>query len=876
MKRFAPPSIPAAPAHLPPIWLLFGLLWTMVLPGRSDDRLMGIWALDEGFQTIELTFRSDGRYQMDTRSTDPLFDFSWTERGRYRTEPASASLELWPYEYFGEPSGRSYEFALEGEALTLIRAEFDIRQTYRFRPGSRAEVLARESVLPDPVGRWRRTIPNAGVDEYTFRPGGYYHLVRRHEGDAFPPEWIRGRYERDGTRLRLRPYSGIEVERELDFFGNTLTLIRNEPLSGEALSFEAVPGSGAEVRDEAAAAEAFLARAGWQVGRWEVRDPFLLVDLTFRPDGHYIAVHSTEFLRGIVRGRYVLEGRRIRLLPFVGQDPHARSNGEFGKVEATRELDFHDGQLQFIDLGALSQSVVLARKRPASEAEVIETSRLAREQRAHEDWAVGTWEVRDALGWMQFTFRPDGRYLAQSGTDGVPGQVERGRYRIGPDKLTLAPYAGLGAARGFELDLYDGDLFLAGDLARLVVARKLPGSAAEVTARTRAPVALEGERGTILGRWTARLPGQSAALVFRDDGQFRLDRCGQQVLSRDYGLYRVDMAARTLVVDSRLAPVQTRSLDFYGDTLTIHGGLEPPSTYVVGRGTVDADLAASFAADQAREEIDAAWLARVPVGPRDPRGATPPTGNLPPDPNPERVFPDATVLSSYRLYRRLIPGFVHFNVQGTIRSVAIVNTREWHFFPHGRVLVRFKNHYAGPFYPTTLAEVSDTWGAYRVGPQPGERDILHLYADNTLEIETDAGEGAAMTLEDGRRQLFWEKDPLLLGEWASEQRPEPCSSPAGADPGLMNTGVALTTRLAPDEIPEADPVLLGIARSSSGELELHGTTGEAGWVVIDRARSLSEPVAWVPWRTNPVPAGPFTVTLPRDTDSFGILRLRRP
>lgn len=50
-------------------------------------------------------------------------------------------------------------------------------------------------------------------------------------------------------------------------------------------------------------------------------------------------------------------------MPFVGQGLYARSNGEFGKVERTRALDYFDGELQFIDLESLSQSVTLARKR---------------------------------------------------------------------------------------------------------------------------------------------------------------------------------------------------------------------------------------------------------------------------------------------------------------------------------------------------------------------------------------------------------------------------------------------------------------------------------------------------------------------------------
>lgn len=143
---------------------------------------------------------------------------------------------------------------------------------------------------------------------------------------------------------------------------------------------------------------------------------------------------------------------------------------------------------------------------------------------------------------------------------------------------------------------------------------------------------------------------------------------------------------------------------------------------------------------------------------------------------------------------------MYFNDRGVIRSVAVLNSREWYFFPTGRVLVRFRNHHAGAVYPTTAVDVSDSWGAYRVERKGDQRDILHIYADNGLFIESDSGEKIAMTLEDGRRTLFWNKDYQILSEWAAEQKPVPCQSPARPDPSLMNTGVSLSTNAAPDDI----------------------------------------------------------------------------
>jgi hypothetical protein len=135
----------------------------------------------------------------------------------------------------------------------------------------------------------------------------------------------------------------------------------------------------------------------------------------------------------------------------------------------------------------------------------------------------------------------------------------------------------------------------------------------------------------------------------------------------------------------------------------------------------------------------------------------------------------------------------------------VVNTSEWYFFPTGRTLVRFRNYRAGFPYPTTVADVSDSWGAYRVEPKPAERDILHRYADNALFIETDTGEQTAMTLENGRRHLFWGKNFQILSEWASEQRPVPCQGPVSADWRLLNTGLSLSTTIPPDPIDDVPP-----------------------------------------------------------------------
>ncbi len=849
-----------------------GILSGILATSLADDRLVGIWILDEGFQTTEYLFRSDGKYQIDRKSADSEFGFSSSDHGTY--EVVGQTLVLWPYDYLGDPSSQAYQFDINGNALELTQADLQIVQTYVFKIGSREDVLVREKAKGDVIGIWERSITFAGKEEYTFRPGGYYVLKSSSENDQFPPQFIRGRYALNASVLTIHPYGGSAKEYEVDFFGDDLTLIDSSGTFGRAETFRKVAGSEPLVRAKSAEAEAFLSRTNWQVGTWEVRDAVHTVDLTFRPDGHYSAKEDTEFLAGLVRGRYALQDRTIRLLPFVGQGLYAKSNGEFGKVERERELDFYDGELQFIDLTSFSQSITIARKRDGSDAPVLEKVHQAQAERATSGWYVGVWEVNDPDGWMQFTFRPDGRYIAKSGTAGAPSEVERGEYRVATDKVTLAPYSGLGAARGFELDLYDGDLFLIGDLNRMVVARKVPSSQVEVIQKTTDPVALKGERGSVLGLWTANTPGQSAELVFRDDGQFRLKRCSGGFVSQDYGLYSADMAARTLIYDSRFVLAQTLGMDFYGNTLTIYGGVNAPSTYVVNLGSVDASISQSFAADTAEALIDGQWLNRIPIARRNPNAVQVPTGDIPSDPFPTRIFPDATVFGGYQLYRRLIASSVVFNENGTLKSWPVVNTREWHFLPTGRVMVRFKNHLAGVTYPETIEDVTTSWGAYRIAPPSGQQDILHIYAENLLFVEMDNGDQAEMTLEDGRRNLFWSKDYQIQWEWASEQKPVTCQSPTNPDASLMNTGVALRTNIPPDPIGSAQAARIHITSSPSGVIGIHGTSEIAAKIILERATNLKEPVTWQSFQTNQVSAGAFTWPMSPEGQGARFFRVR--
>jgi hypothetical protein len=297
--------------------LAFYSMVAVVGSAEADDRLVGIWSHNDGSQIVEYIFRSDGRYQLETRSIDPEFDFSFSEPGYYRVE--GASLTVTPYEFFGSPSGRVYDSEVLGSSLSLTSTDFPLEPVvYQFQPGSREEVLARQNVDSVLIGAWQRPIPFWGTKEYTFRPGGYYFIKEIPESGDFAPEFVWGRYTQAGARLTLKPYSGIEAHFELDFFGDTVSLIDSNDFSGNATTLREVPGSQAEVLAQSAVAEAFLNATNWQVGVWVISNGVNTTELTFRPDDHYISTNSTEILRGMVRGRYLLESRRIHFFPFTG------------------------------------------------------------------------------------------------------------------------------------------------------------------------------------------------------------------------------------------------------------------------------------------------------------------------------------------------------------------------------------------------------------------------------------------------------------------------------------------------------------------------------------------------------------------------------
>lgn len=849
--------------------VLFGLMAasfaiTFAL-GQSEGDLVGIWTSRGGFQTSTLLFRSSGRYQLDTSSNDPDYGLSSTERGYYQLQ--GSSLRLTPYDYVVRPTPKTYQIEQTSNSLLITDVTYGQSQTFQLQPNSKAEVLASERVAPILARVWRRHVPFYGDIECTFRPDGVYAVKEVPDNPLFAIRYTRGRYEQAGNRLTLKPYSDAKEVDEMDFFGNQLTVIETDSFSSQSATFDAVPGSEAEVQLKTAAAAAFLARTNWQVGVWEIRDGNEVVDLTLRPDGHYLSEVGTGPQKEVLRGRYLLESQQIRLLPFAGQDLYAHSGGDFGNTARIRQLDYYDGELQFIDLDSVIQWVRTARKRADSEALVMEKMRQAQIAQGQPEWWVGIWEVNDPAGWMQLTLRPDGRYLARAGLEDITKEVERGRFRIALNKLTLGPYPNLGAPRGFETDWYDGDWLLIGDPYRMIVARKVPASESAVTAATQDPDALKGLEGPLVGLWTVALSSQySAELLFRPDGQFRLGRCSKGELLPDYGLYSVNLAERTLELDSRLADPVTVSMDFYANTMTLVSTNQGfPVTYVFDGARSAAALQASLAADADEAKLDALWLPRVPVGPRKAEAGEFPA--LPPDLQPGHVLQGATTFTSYRHYQQLIPSFVRLD--------PVVNSRDWHFLQNGRVMIRFIQYRGSSAGPLIEREVIDVWGAYSIEPKPDLTDILHLFADNVLRIETDRGEQLELTLENGRRHLFWDEARALLDEWAAERQPMSCLLPA-TNPNLMNTGISLRTTIPPDDLSGSAAIQLNLVRSLDGGFKVQGTSAGSATLILEHASSLGAAAQWQAVQTNRVPAGPFGLPISVSQESQGYYRARLP
>lgn len=131
-----------------------------------------------------------------------------------------------------------------------------------------------------------------------------------------------------------------------------------------------------------------------------------------------------------------------------------------------------------------------------------------------------------------------------------------------------------------------------------------------------------------------------------------------------------------------------------------------------------------------------------------------------------------------------------------------------------------------------------------------------------------------MTLEDGRRNLFWAKEDEKLAEWAVEKVSIACQLPGNPDATLINTGVKLSSAIPPDPTGDAGPFPIMIVRPAAGPVTISGTAEMPLSLVLESAGSLASPITWQPLQSNSVPAGPFSFTISGATNVAGFFRIR--
>ena len=75
------------------VWTAIWILTASIALGQGDDRFIGTWALDRDFEVVELTFRSNGRYELHTMSTE-VGGYHLVDRGRYQVTGQEVTLTL--------------------------------------------------------------------------------------------------------------------------------------------------------------------------------------------------------------------------------------------------------------------------------------------------------------------------------------------------------------------------------------------------------------------------------------------------------------------------------------------------------------------------------------------------------------------------------------------------------------------------------------------------------------------------------------------------------------------------------------------------------------------------------------------------------------
>ena len=194
-----------------------------------ETPLVGVWVLDEGYQVTEFLFRADGRYQLDTTSTNPDLDYHLNDWGRYQAEGQRLTLTL--YEYFGEQQSRQDHFRLDGELLSLIALRYEQVQVYALKGGSRQDVLDREAVDSTLVGtggaRFRTRARGIHVPSRRLLLSEEFSRRSTVPAGIYPRPIYAGWPPADAQAIQR-----CRGQFEVDVFGSELTLIRREEYLG--------------------------------------------------------------------------------------------------------------------------------------------------------------------------------------------------------------------------------------------------------------------------------------------------------------------------------------------------------------------------------------------------------------------------------------------------------------------------------------------------------------------------------------------------------------------------------------------------------------------------------------------------------------------
>ena len=255
--------------------------------------------------------------------------------------------------------------------------------------------------------------------------------------------------------------------------------------------------------------------------------------------------------------------------------------------------------------------------------------------------------------------------------------------------------------------------------------------------------AFADDSAALLGQWSANVEEpEGDTYAFLADGRYHytLDIAGNKLT--ETGTYTFDGEELTFTARAGGSKAFRASVD--GDELTLSADDVAERTYTRTAGTAEVEAEAKKV-DARKAAEDAKWAKKISLGEVEPGGQSGGTAGVPEDPNPDRHYKGATVFNPTGGYLRVFsPNERAAEVEGDDPGNGQNETR-WFFFPNGRFF-----HKGIVYRPAgrgrARAQVSDTWGRYRItdGEERGTQ---------TVEMEFEGGEKATAVLSDGRRVL---------------------------------------------------------------------------------------------------------------------------